>query len=284
MLKSTRWEMGAKAIRASPGGRRQDRKLDGPTRTGKNLASGARAWRARVFLLCLGPAILSSAAARAEVDLPTTSLYGGVGLLDTRTARFMPDGDFSFTAAAHDPDDRLAATFQMFPWAEATFRYSINYAAKSPFSGQRALYDRSFDLKIRLIHESDYFPEIAVGFQDMIGTGVYAGEYFVASKRFGPVDASIGIGWGRFASCPRTGGGPCSASIGFANPFGFIWPASRRDRAMPARRAACRWRRRGFTAARRRFWRPRIHDAHSASQGAARIFQRPLRTGTPQRP
>lgn len=160
--------------------------------------------------------------ARAEQDLPTASLYGGVGLLDTRTARFMPDGYLSVSGAAHDPDDRIAATFQIFPWAEATFRYSINYAAKAPNNPQRALYDRSFDLKIRLSHEDEYFPEVAVGFQDVIGTGVYAGEYIVASKRFGPIDASIGLGWGRLASCPRTGGGPCESSIGFDNPFGWI--------------------------------------------------------------
>ena len=183
-----------------------------------------RRLRARLFafaaFVVAGFTVIPSA--RAAQDLPTASRYGGVGLLDMRTARFMPDGYFSVSAAAHDPDDRIALTFQVLPWAEATFRYSINYAAKAPNNPQRALYDRSFDLKIRLSHEDDYFPEIAVGFQDVIGTGVYAGEYFVASKRFGPIDATIGLGWGRLASCPRTGGGPCSASLGFDNPFGWL--------------------------------------------------------------
>jgi hypothetical protein len=180
--------------------------------------------RARVALffgLCTA-ALFAASTARAETDLPTASLYGGVGLLDMRTARFMPDGYLSFSAAIQDPDDRIAGTFQVLPWAEVTFRYSINYAAKAPNNPQRALYDRSFDLKIRLSREDEYFPEFAIGFQDIIGTGVYAGEYFVASKRFGPFDATLGIGWGRLASCPRFGGGECSASAGFSNPFGWI--------------------------------------------------------------
>jgi Exopolysaccharide biosynthesis protein YbjH len=182
----------------------------------------ARAERALLLGLCAASLIMLCQRARAETDLPTASLYGGVGLLDTRTARFMPDGYLSFSGAMHDPDDRIAGTFQIFPWAEVTFRYSINYAAKAPNNPQRALYDRSFDLKLRLSHEDDYFPELAIGFQDIIGTGVYAGEYLVASKHFGPIDATIGMGWGRLASCPRFGGGACSASIGFANPFGLI--------------------------------------------------------------
>ena len=42
-------------------------------------------------------------------------------------------------------------------------------------------------------------PAVAVGIDDIIGTGVYNGEYVVASKRFGDIDTSIGMGWGRRA-------------------------------------------------------------------------------------
>lgn len=36
--------------------------------------------------------------------------------------------------------------------------------------------------------------------QDAIGTGLYAGEYLVASKRYGPVDFTLGLGWGRLGT------------------------------------------------------------------------------------
>jgi hypothetical protein len=130
--------------------------------------------------------------------LPTPSLYGGVGLLDMRNARFMPDGYLWVSATVKQPDNRISLNWQALPWMEATFRYAINYAL-API-GQRALYDRSFDVKIRLFQEGEYTPQVAFGLQDFIGTGVYSAEYLVASKQFGPVDLTAGMGWGRLGS------------------------------------------------------------------------------------
>ena len=88
--------------------------------------------------------------------VPTLSEYGGVGLLDTRTARFMPDGYISATILIKNPDDRVSETFQALPWMEATFRWAHNYAIEvGSQAGQGA--DRSFDAKFRLISESDYW-------------------------------------------------------------------------------------------------------------------------------
>ncbi|HEY1614791.1 MAG TPA: YjbH domain-containing protein [Rhizomicrobium sp.] len=174
-------------------------------------------------LRCAGKWLLAASAAvpfssaRAQITnyyeeniLPTPSLYGGMGLLDTRNARFMPDGYLALNVDVKKPDDRFTLTFQALPWLEASFRYTVNYAL-API-GQRALYDRSFDLKARLFEESQYFPQVAVGLQDFIGTGFYSAEYLVASKRFGPVDVTSGMGWGRLASRPA-----------FPNPLGLLW-------------------------------------------------------------
>jgi hypothetical protein len=156
------------------------------------------------------PVLFVASAAFADTDplnldgdpvvLPTSSLYGGVGLLDMRNARFMPDGYLSVSAAIKQPDNRIALTFQALPWLEATFRYTVDYALP-PF-GQRALYDRSFDVKFRLFQETRYMPQVALGFQDVVGTGIYSAEYLVASKRFGAFDVTGGMGWGRLASRP----------------------------------------------------------------------------------
>lgn len=156
------------------------------------------------------PVLFAAHSASADTDplnlgsdalvLPTASLYGGVGLLDMRNARFMPDGDVSLSVDVKQPDTRIAFTFQALPWLEATFRYTIDYAL--PPLGQRALYDRSFDLKFRLFQESQYTPQVALGFQDLVGTGIFSAEYLVASKHFGPFDVTGGMGWGRLASRP----------------------------------------------------------------------------------
>jgi len=127
-----------------------------------------------------------------NTNVPTLSQYGGVGLLDTRTSRMLPDGYLSATVSIKNPDDRIGFTFQAFPWLETSFRWSNNYAYFGP--------DRSFDFKLRLVQETAFIPEFAIGMQDFLGTGVYSGEYIVGSKRFGRFDVSLGLGWGRLAS------------------------------------------------------------------------------------
>ena len=144
----------------------------------------------------------------AEPDVPSVSNYGGAGLLDMRTARFFPDGYLSFSTSFTQPDDRYALTFQALPWAELTFRYSITRAI---FDSGVALHDRSFDAKFRLSHETEFAPELALGIQDFLGTGIYSGEYLVGSKRWGPFDFTMGAGWGRLGSRGT-----------FENPFGFL--------------------------------------------------------------
>src|SRR3954470_8057913 len=156
-------------------------------------------------LLVFAPAVTWTHAADAQTlqEVPSPSNYGGAGLLDMRTARFYPDGYLVLTASDSEPDDRYSITVQALPWAEFTFRYSIIRAEQ--------LYDRSFDLKFRLSHETEYIPELAVGLQDILGTGVYSAEYLVASKQWGPLDFTLGLGWGRLGSRGT-----------FENPFGLF--------------------------------------------------------------
>lgn len=111
--------------------------------------------------------------------------FGGVGLLQTRTARFSEDGRFTFGAAFLHPYDVYSLSWQFLPWLEATFRYS-----------KSETFDKSLDLKFRLLHETRGRPEVALGFQDVLGTGLFSGEYLVASKRFGDFDLSLGVVWG----------------------------------------------------------------------------------------
>ena len=164
----------------------------------------------RVSLLCPVLCYSATAVAQNTPDVPTPSNYGGVGLLDMRTARFYPDGYLVLTTSFTQPDDRYAITFQALSWAELTFRYAIDRGYPGDV-GVAVLHDRSFDAKFRLSHESEYVPEIALGLQDFIGTGVYSGEYLVGSKRWGPFDFTLGMGWGRLGSNGT-----------FKNPFGIL--------------------------------------------------------------
>ncbi|MFX0546868.1 YjbH domain-containing protein [Roseovarius sp. S1116L3] len=137
-----------------------------------------------------------------------TNIYGTPGgLIDMPTAEMAPDATLSTTVSAFgldgDTTTRTTLTFQILPRLSASFRYS-GISGLMPDPGRptfSTLYDRSFDLKYRLVNEGRYMPAIAIGLQDFIGTGVYGGEYLVATKSLGKrVRVTGGIGWGRFGS------------------------------------------------------------------------------------
>ena len=87
---------------------------------------------------------------------------------------------------------------------EVSLRYAdINTQKYSPFksfSGDQTYKDKSFNLKIKLIEESENFPELSIGFRDFIGTGTFSSEYIVSSKKVGDFDFTVGFGWGSLSS------------------------------------------------------------------------------------
>ncbi|WP_305805391.1 YjbH domain-containing protein [Stenotrophomonas sp. YIM B06876] len=153
-----------------------------------------RALSAQIALMLCG----ASGIATAQ-DLVTRDDWGGVGLLQTPTARMADEGELAFTASRTSPYSRYSVAMQPFPWLEGSFRYmnvtGIRYGAQS-FSGNQNYKDKSIDLKLRLWAERRWLPEVAVGLRDIGGTGLFSSEYAVASKRFGPVDASFGLATG----------------------------------------------------------------------------------------
>lgn len=159
--------------------------------------------KAKVRPICLGTAgliFLSASSAWAEDKQltstpPQFSNFGGVGLIETRSARMAPDATLSGTVTFSENLQRYGVTFQPAPWLEASFNYKI-----FDFPPTTDYVDRQFDLKFRLLKETASAPELAFGLQDFLGTGLFSGEYVVASKRFGPLDLSFGVGWGRLGS------------------------------------------------------------------------------------
>ncbi|WP_235499615.1 YjbH domain-containing protein [Frateuria sp. Soil773] len=132
-------------------------------------------------------------------DAPTQSDFGGAGLLQTPTARMAAEGEVAFTASRTSPYTRYNFTLQPMPWLEGIFRYvSVANRLYGPesLSGDQSYKDKSIDAKVRLWQESHYLPAVAVGVRDMGGTGFFSSEYVVSSKRFGPIDASLGLAWG----------------------------------------------------------------------------------------
>jgi len=170
--------------------------LEQPTRRGRR----GGAWP-HAALLCAFSLLVSEAAAEApsDPDRPTRNLFGMTGAIDTPTAQMQPEGEIGITSGYFGGTLRNTLTAQVFSGVEASFRYAI---IDDFFQGPEPdLYDRSFDLRLRLVREGVLMPELVLGFQDFLGTGVYSGEYFVATKHFfsRSLAVSAGVGWGRFA-------------------------------------------------------------------------------------
>jgi len=131
----------------------------------------------------------------------TSTNYGETGLYEMPSARFQEAGNLKFGFSSFRPYEVTSISASPFSWMEATFRYTeIKNQLYSPYafySGNQTLKDKGFDFKIRLLKESRFFPAVAVGLRDLAGTGLFASEYIVGSKRFGNLDTTVGIGWGQ---------------------------------------------------------------------------------------
>lgn len=132
------------------------------------------------------------------------TLYGTPGLIDMPTALSEPDGRLSATLGYLGSELRTTFTFQLTPRLSGSFRYTQFDSSIGD------VYDRSFDLRYRVLDEGRYWPALAVGLQDFMGTGLLSGEYVVATKTLSDnLRVSGGLGWGRFGSYN-----------GFSNPLG----------------------------------------------------------------
>lgn len=143
-------------------------------------------------------------------DRPTLNFYGSAGLIDMPSGEALPDGQFVVGVSNFGGTTRTTLTFQATPRISASFRYvGIQDLNLGGFDTYR---DRSFDVRFLLKKEGRISPAVTVGLQDFAGTGIYAGEYIVATKTFegagripGKVKVTGGLGWGRFGSAGAIG-------------------------------------------------------------------------------
>ena len=133
------------------------------------------------------------------------NFFGLPGLIDLPGAHAMPDGRLALTVSSFGGQTRTTLAFQITPRLSASFRYvGIQDWNADGFETYR---DRSFDARFLIAREGRLLPALTVGLQDFAGTGIYSGEYVVATKTFdrpfqlpGRVRLTGGLGWGRFGT------------------------------------------------------------------------------------
>ena len=130
----------------------------------------------------------------------TYNNHGVVGLINMPTARFYEESAHGITLYDGTPDQKITLSSNPFDWMEASFFYTSlqnqNYCAASydPVCSQDYK-DKGFNFKVRL-KEEGAFPAIAIGFNDLAGTGLYSSEYVVGSYGLNNIDLHFGLGYG----------------------------------------------------------------------------------------
>ena len=131
---------------------------------------------------------------------PSYSNYGTTGIIQMPSARFQPEGSLGFNWSHANPYLRGTIIAYPFSWLEATYSYTdINnalYSNVEEFSGKQSYKDKGFDAKIRLLRESEFFPQVAISLRDLAGTNTFEAEALVFSKFYKNIDFTFGLGWG----------------------------------------------------------------------------------------
>ena len=142
--------------------------------------------------------------------------HGVIGLVNMPTARFYNEASFGMTIYDGNPDQKITFTSFPYDWMEASFFYT-NIQGKpychEPYDPvcKQDYKDKGFNLKLRL-KEEGRFPAVAVGINDMAGTGFYSSEYIVASYGINKTDFHFGVGWGELNGSENN----------FKNPLGYL--------------------------------------------------------------
>jgi hypothetical protein len=201
------------------------------------MSSAKPGARALPILLATISGLALSASATAEDLRPSVNLYGQSGLIDMPSAEMQPDGEITASYSYFGGQQRRNLTFQVLPRVSGTLRYStvdnFGRVEDGVFDPNYDLFDRSFDLSFQLLRDTGRWqPSLTVGLRDMLGTGIYAGEYVVASKRVTEdITVTGGIGWGRLGTlggfsnpiCDLFGGGACERQTDFGEGGNVAW-------------------------------------------------------------
>jgi hypothetical protein len=133
------------------------------------------------------------------------------------SARFYDESSYGITLYDGTPDQKVTMSSFPYDWMEASFFYT-NIQDKSYCDRnfdpvcQQDYKDKGFNFKFR-VKEEGLWPAIAIGINDIAGTGFYSSEYIVGSYGINNIDFHLGIGWGLLNGSNNS----------FKNPLGYLY-------------------------------------------------------------
>ena len=148
--------------------------------------------------------------------------FGVTGLLETPTARMMPENRYRLGATQVYPYRYFFGTVGLYDRLEVNGRVTeiigVTAFANLPGSSYGNDKDKAVDAKFLILKERRFLPAVAIVISDPHGTGLYSSQAIVASKQFFPFDVSFGFGNGRLGKQPLTSQGEGFNVELFSNP------------------------------------------------------------------
>ncbi len=137
----------------------------------------------------------------------TINSFGQAGYINTPSAFTLKESSISLNLYSGRPDSKLIVTGSPFNRFDASIFYASISGIEYGSGFDQSYKDKGFNFKFN-IKDSGDFPAIALGANDIGGTGLYSSEYIVLSERFRKFEYSVGLGWGHY-----------NDGITFKNPF-----------------------------------------------------------------
>ncbi len=151
------------------------------------------------------------------------SLQSYTGILYMPNARVKPDWSMRLKIGHNDPYTFYGGALGIFDRFEFHGQFTqVNTIEAFPGYGYGDYKDRTAGMRMVLIRENEVVPQIAAGFYDAIGTGLFPFRYIAASKMIGNVDLTLGLGQGILAGefpKAQSSGKDIGQSFLFSDPF-----------------------------------------------------------------
>ena len=135
--------------------------------------------------------------------------HGVIGLINMPTARLFNEGVIGITVYDGTPDQKITITSSPYDWLEASFFYTNIQGKPYPDFEYQDYKDKGFNFKIKL-KEEGILPAIAIGINDIAGTGFYSSEYIVGSYGIDNLDFHFGLGYGTLNGSDKSFKNPLS--------------------------------------------------------------------------
>lgn len=139
----------------------------------------------------------------ALIALPAmaqSNLNGETGLINMPDGRIETDGTLRMGYSFAKPYVNMWSSISVSPRLEVTGRYTRVMSGAEPgaaWVGYGDYKDKVISGKFLLLEEDWHTPSVVFGMEDVMGTGLFKSKYVAASKKFGDLDTTLGVGSGR---------------------------------------------------------------------------------------